>query len=139
MSDFVSDANVIPHSDVDIFRVLSDLRNLEHVKGYIPEERIKDFTFDRDSVSFVVDSIGRVTFSVQEREPNSLVKFKSERLPFDLILMMKLTPVSEKSTEMLLVVHSNLNPFMRSMVEKPLMDAMNRIADALSELPYDRI
>ena len=76
MIEFSSDIKTIYHSDRDIFRVLSDLRNLDLVKEYIPEDKIKDFVFDKDSVSFRVDNIGNVTFLVIERQPESLIRFK---------------------------------------------------------------
>jgi hypothetical protein len=38
-----------------------------------------------------------------------------------------------------MLVQTNLNPFMRGMVEKPMKEAVNRISDALTKLPYDKI
>ncbi len=139
MIEFSGDQKTIAHSDSDIFRVLSDLRNLEQVKALIPEDKIKDFSFDTDSVSFVVDAIGKVRFEVIEREPDRLVKFNSVKLPFDISLMIELTSISETSTAMMLKVVSNLNPFMRGVVEKPIREAVDRISDALAQLPYDKI
>lgn len=139
MTEFVSDIRVIPHSDSDIFRVLSDLRNLELIKGMVPENKIKDFNFDSDNVSFTVDSIGKVTFEVTCREPNNLVAFKSVRLPFDIIMELHLLSLNEKETEFSMLVKSNLNPFMKGFVEKPMREAVDRISEALAKLPYDRI
>lgn len=139
MTEFVSNVKVIPHTDSDIFRVLSDLRNLELVKDMIPEDKIKDFNFDRDSVSFTIDSMGKVTFIVIDREPDKLVKFKSVRLPFDVFMEMHLSSLTEKDTEFSMQVKSNLNPFMKGMVEKPIKEALEKISEVLSKLPYDRI
>jgi hypothetical protein len=139
MTEFVSELKVIQHSDSDIFRVLSDLRNLELVKGMIPEDKIKDFNFDKDTVSFTVDAIGKVTFEVIDRQPNRQVRFKSLRLPFDIIMELNLNSIAEKETELSMLVQTNLNPFMRGMVEKPMKEAVNRISDALTKLPYDKI
>ncbi|HBT84961.1 MAG: SRPBCC family protein [Fermentimonas sp.] len=139
MTEFVSDVKIIPYADSDIFRVLSDLRNLELVKGMIPEDKIKDFIFDKDSVTFTVDSIGKVTFVVEDREPDKLVKFKSVRLPFEIMMELHLSQITEKDTEFSMKVISNLNPFMKGMVEKPMKEAVERISEALAKLPYDRI
>src|SRR5690554_5607750 len=98
MTEFVSELKVIQHSDSDIFRVLSDLRNLELVKGMIPEDKIKDFNFDKDTVSFTVDAIGKVTFEVIDRQPNRQVRFKSLRLPFDIIMELNLTLLVKKKS-----------------------------------------
>lgn len=139
MIEFTGDQKTVNHSDSDIFRVLSDLRNLEQVKSIIPEDKIKDFSFDSDSVSFVVEAIGKVRFEVIEREPNRLVKFKSVKLPFDISLIIELSSISEKCTEMVLKVAYDLNPFMRGVVERPMREAVGRISDALAHLPYDKI
>ncbi len=139
MIEFESELKIIPHSDKDIFRVLSDLRNLHLVSELIPEDKIKDFSFDKDRVAFVVDSIGKVAFNVLEREPNKSVRFQSEKLPFNIFMKIELEPASEQSTTLKMVVESNLNPFMRGIVEKPMRDAVNRISEALVHIPYDQI
>lgn len=139
MTEFTSEVKTIPHNDADVFRVLSDLRKLELVKDKIPEDKLKDFLFDQDSVSFRVDPVGKVTFHVLEREPNKLVKFKSDRLPFDLFLWIQLVSKAEKDTRLRMTVKADLNPFIRGMVEKPMKEAVDKISDILAQLPYDQI
>ncbi|WP_313379693.1 SRPBCC family protein [Proteiniphilum saccharofermentans] len=139
MTEFTSEVRTIPHNDADVFRVLSDFRKLELVKDKIPEDKLKDFLFDQDSVSFRVDPVGKVTFHVLEREPNKLVKFKSDRLPFDLFLWIQLVSKAEKDTRLRMTVKADLNPFIRGMVEKPMKEAVDKISDMLAQLPYDQI
>lgn len=139
MTEFVSDVKAISHSDADVYRVLSDLSKLELVKEQIPADKIKDFTFDSDSVSFRVDPIGTVKFNVVEREPNKLIKFKSEKLPFDVFLWLQLVPKAENDTRMRLTVRANLNPFIKGMVSKPMKEAVDKISEALAVLPYDKL
>ena len=137
MTEFVSDVKTIPHSQEDVFRVLSDLSKLELVKDKIPADKIKDFTFDADSCSFEVDPIGQVKFVIVEREPNKLVKFKSEDLPFEVFMWLQLVSVSERDTKMRLTVKADVNAFIKSMISKPMRDAVDKISDALAQLPYD--
>jgi hypothetical protein len=139
MTEFTSEVKTILHNDADVFRVLSDLRKLEVVKDKIPEDKLKDFSFDQDSVSFRVDPVGKVTFLVLEREPNKLVKFKSDRLPFDIFLWIQLVSKAEKDTRLRMTVKADLNPFIRGMVEKPMKEAVDKISDMLAQLPYDQI
>lgn len=139
MTEFTSEVKTILHSDTDVFRVLSDLRKLELVKDKIPEDKLKDFSFDKDSVSFRVDPVGTVTFLVVERELNKLVKFKSDKLPFDVFLWIQLVPKGEKDTRLRMTVKADLNPFIRGMVEKPMKEAVDKISDMLAQLPYDQI
>lgn len=139
MAEFVSDTKTIPYGDETVFAALSDLSKLEQIKDKIPDDKIKDFTFDSDSCSFGIDPIGQVKFSVVERQPNKLVKFKSENLPFDVFLWLQLVGKHENDTKMRLTVKADLNPFMESMVSKPLKQAVDQVADLLSRLPYDKI
>ena len=139
MIEFSSDLKTIPHSDRDIFRVLSDLRNLDLIKSMIPEDKVKDFVFDKDSVSFRVDNIGKVSFIVIERSPDNYVRFKSEKLPFEVFLEIQLQMKSEMETELIMHATSDLNPFMKSVVEKPMREAVDSIAEAITYLPYDQI
>lgn len=139
MTEITSEVKTIPHADVEVYRVLSDLSNLELVKGRIPEGKLEDFTFDEDSVSFRVDPVGQVKFLIIEREPDKLIKFKSEKLPFDIFLWIQLVGKSEADTRMRLTVKADLNPFIRGMVEKPMREAVDKISDVLAQLPYDQI
>ena len=139
MTEFTSDIKTISHNDAEVFRVLSDLSKLEHVKDQIPEDKISDFKFDSDSCSFRVNPIGEVRFKVIEREANKLVKFKSENLPFELFLWIQLVQKAEKDTKMKLTVRADLNPFLKGMVSKPLKEGIEKISDIIASLPYDKL
>lgn len=139
MTEFVSEVKTILYSDADVYSVLSDLRKLESVKDQIPENRLSNFSFDENSVSFRLDPIGEVTFLVEEREPNKMVKFKSEKLPFDVFLWIQLVAKAEKDTRLRLTVRADLNPFISGMAQKPMREMVDKISDVLTQLPYDRL
>ena len=139
MTDYVSEVKTVPYSDIDIFRVLSDLQNLEQVNELLHTEKIRDFSFDTDTGSFRVDPVGKVTFRVVEREPNKLVKFKSEQLPFEIFLWIQLVSKAEEDTRLRVTVKADLNPFIKGMVDKPMREVVDKISEGLSRLPYDRL
>ncbi|MCE5179867.1 MAG: SRPBCC family protein [Porphyromonadaceae bacterium] len=139
MTEFVSEVKTIPYNDADVFRVLSDLNKLELIKDQIPEDKLKDFTFDTDTVSFRVDPIGKISFIVEEREPNKLVKFKSDNFIFNVFVWIQLVGQAENDTRLRLTLRADLNPFVKGMAEKPMREAVEKIADALARLPYDRV
>ncbi len=139
MTEYVSEVKTVPYSDIDIFRVLSDLQNLEQVNELLHTEKIRDFSFDTDTVSFRVDPVGKVTFRVVEREPNKLVKFKSEQLPFEIFLWIQLVSKAEEDTRLRVTVKADLNPFIKGMVDKPMREVVDKISEGLSRLPYDRL
>lgn len=139
MTEFVSDVKTIPHNNADVYRALSDLSNLDKIKERIPQDKIKDLTCEPDSCSFRVDPVGIVKFTVIEREPSKLIKFKSENLPFDVFLWVQLLSKAEKDTKLRMTLRADINAFMKPMLSKPLKDAIDKISDALAMLPYDKI
>ena len=139
MTEYISEVKKIPHGDVNVFRVLSDLRNLEQVEEFLPSDKIKDFSFDADTVTFRVDPVGKVTFAVVDREPNKLVKFKSQKLPFDILLWIQLVSKSDTDTRVRVTVKADLNPFIKGMVDKPMREVVEKLSDALTRLPYDQL
>ena len=80
--------------------MLSDLSNLEKVKDRIPQDKIQEFEFDKDSCSFSVTPVGKITFQIVEREPYKTVKFTTANSPIPLYLWIQLKQIEENDTRM---------------------------------------
>lgn len=139
MTEFISDIKTITYSDSQIFEVLSDLRKLDLFKDKLPQDKLKDFTYDQDSCSVNVNPIGKVKFVIVEREPNSTVKFEAQQLPFKLNLWIQLKQVADNDTKMKLTVKADLNSFLKPMVSKPLQGGLDKMADLLGSIPYGEL
>lgn len=139
MAEFVSEIKTIPHTDADIYTVLSNLNNLELAKGKIPQDMIKELSFDQDSCTIAVDPVGKVKFVIVEREPSKTIKFQAEQLPFDITMWIQLKASDENETKMKLTIKADLNPFLKPMVSKPLQSGLDKVAESLATLPYDEI
>jgi hypothetical protein len=138
MAEFTSDIKTILSDDSQIFDLLSDLNNLEKVEHRIPEDKVTDFTYDRDSCSFSVNPVGSIKFRIVDREPNKTIKFETTESPVPINLWIQLKQVSEKNTKMKLTLKADLNPFLKPMVSKPLQDAVNKISEIIAQLPYEK-
>ena len=136
MSEFISVVKAIPFNDDRIFDMLSDLSNLDKVKDRIPEEKFKDFTFDSDSCSFVVNPVGKITFQIVDREPNKTIKLTTIDSPVPLHMWIQLKQVAENDTRMKLTLRADLSPFIKPMASKPLQDVLDKIAAVLATIPY---
>ena len=136
MTEFISDVKKIPHSDSLIFKVLSDLSNLELLRDKMSDAKLSDFECDTDSCSFSVDPVGNVRFVVIDREPNKTIKFKAEDVPFDLNVWVQLVSKGENETFMKLTIKADLNVFIKSMVSKPMEDGVDKISTMIAELDY---
>jgi hypothetical protein len=137
MTEFTSDIKTIPYSDERIFAMLSDMTSLERVKKRIPDDKIKNVAFDRDSCSMDINPVGKVVFTVVSREPNKTVKFEADNLPVPLHLWIQLKPAGDEVTKMKMTVRTDLNPFLKPMFSKPIQDAVDKISDIIASLPYE--
>ncbi|MDR1809884.1 MAG: SRPBCC family protein [Prevotella sp.] len=136
MTDFVSEIKTIPCAGAEVYAILSDLRNLDKVRENIPQEKIKNFSCDRDSCSVSVEPVGQVKFNIIEREPVSTIKFEAEQIPFGLNVWIQLKPSAETETKMKLTLRADLNVFLKPMLSKPLQQAVDKIAEMIAAIPY---
>ena len=56
--------------------------------------------------------------------------------PIRLTMWIQLVPTGDTSCKMKLTVDADINVFMAKMVEKPLTEAVGKLSDMLSMLPY---
>ena len=135
-SKFESSVKQIPYPQQAVYNNISDLRNLEKVKDRIPEDKINDFTFDEDTVGLNVQPVGELKLRICEREEPKCVKFETVQSPVPFNVWIQILPVDEQNSKMKVTVKADLNPFIKSMVEKPLQEAVEKIADALALVQY---
>ena len=126
----------IPYSQEAVYRNISDLRNLEKVRDRIPEDKVKDFSFDADTISINVPPVGELKLRIIEREEPKCVKFETAQSPVPFNVWIQMLPVDEQSSKMKVTVKAELNPFIKSMVSGPLQDGVEKIADALAKIEY---
>lgn len=126
------------YNDEKIFSILSDLSNLERVKDKLPEDKVKNMTFDRDSCSFEIAGapLGPVTIKIIEREPNKTIKFGSDQSPIPFNLWIQLKSTGESETCMKLTIKAEINMMIKMMVEKPLKEGLDKAVKMLASLPY---
>ncbi|MDR2232339.1 MAG: SRPBCC family protein [Tannerella sp.] len=137
MTDFTSEIKTIPYDDKSIYSMLSDLANIERVKDRIPQEHIKNLTFNSDSCSIEVNPIGKIHLQIVNREPFKTIKFETIDSPFPLLFWIQLKPVEDNSTKMKLTARVDLNPMLKTLASKPIQDAIDKIAEMLAVLPYE--
>jgi hypothetical protein len=133
---FESSIKQIPYPQEAVYRNISDLRNLEKVRDRVPEDKVKDFTFDEDTVSLNVAPVGELKLRICEREEPKCVKFETVQSPVPFHVWIQVLPVTDGTSKMKVTVKAELNPFIKGMVSGPLQDGVEKIADALSQIPY---
>ena len=149
MTKFESSVKQIPHSQKSVYAMLSDLSNIQRLKDHLPEEatdndemnkitdKLKNLSFDQDSLSINVDPIGQVSMRIIERDEPKMIKLESEKSPFAFKFWIQVLPVTEASSKMKLTIDADIPFFAKSMVAKPLQEGIEKIADALAMIPFE--
>lgn len=149
MTKFESSVKQIPHSQRSVYAMLSDLSNIQRLKDHLPEEatdndemnkvkdKLKNLSFDQDSLSINVDPIGQVSMRIIERDEPKMIKLESEKSPFAFKFWIQVLPVTEASSKMKLTIDADIPFFAKSMVAKPLQEGIEKIADALAIIPFE--
>jgi len=136
VTKFESSIKQIPYPVEDVYRNISDLSNLERVRDRIPEDKVQDFAFDSDSVSLNVAPVGQLKMRICEREENKCVKFEAEQSPLPFHVWVQVLPVTAETSKMKVTVQADIPFMLKGMVSGPLQDGVEKIADALSQIPY---
>ena len=136
MTKFESNVKQIPYPVEDVYRNISDLSNLERVRDRIPQEKLQDFQFDSDSVQVSVSPVGTIKLRICDREENKCVKFETEQSPLAFNLWIQVLPVDSASSKMKVTVQADIPFMLKGMVSGPLQDGVEKIADALSQIPF---
>lgn len=137
MSKFESSIKQIPYSQQAVYAMLSDLGNIEKVRDRIPEDKIRDFRFDRDTIAVTAPPVGELRLRIVERDEPKCIKFATEQSPIPFDLWIQVLPVTDTTSKMKLTIKAELNPFIKGMVQGPLKEGVEKIADALAAIRYE--
>lgn len=136
-SKYESKITSAPCPAQQIYRVLSNLQNLERVKDLIPKDKVQEMDIEPDRVRFKVDGLAqKITIAIVDRIENDTVKFGAEGIPMDANFWIQMKEVSPTDTRLKLTVKADI-PFMfKFMVEKKLQTGLDQAAEMLARFPY---
>ena len=136
-SKYESKITSAPCSAAQIYRVLSNLQNLERVKDLIPKDKMQEREIEPDRVRRKVDGLAqKITIAIVDRIENDTVKFGAEGIPMDANFWIQMKEVSPTDTRLKLTIKADI-PFMfKFMIEKKLQTGLDQAADMLAKFPY---
>ncbi len=115
-------------SQEEVFNYLADLNNF---KNLLPLDRIDDWDSNSDYCTFKVQGTATIDLKTKEKNPNSrLILESGDKSPFPFTLEIILEEI-EGGTRAFQKVDAKVNPFLKMMVEKPLSNLFDFIADRL--------
>ena len=136
MSQYESSVKNIPFPQARVYAKLEDLNNLETLKDKLPEEKVKDLTYSRDEATVNVPPMGNVTIKVVEREEPKCIKLEAVGSPIPINMWIQIIPDGEEASKMRVVAKAEVNFMLRAMIDKPLKNGVEKIAEALSLITY---
>lgn len=153
---FDSSPRRLAFSQEQVYALLSDLNNIERVRTGLPDDKVSNLTIDGNSITMTMAPVGNITLSVVDREPCNTIRFATTQSPLPFTLCVQLRSLAnvgadsdcvrwadsdcarDAECEMVLSVTADLNPFVRGLVAAPLHDALEKIADTLSQINYQQ-
>lgn len=134
MAEFTIISNIEPTKATvkQLYDFLTDFKNF---KSILPEDKVENFEYTADSCSFTIRGITALTIKQISKTPYSSVKFQSEGLAkFNFILEAKFIGDADKTGQCCVELFADMNPFIKTMAEKPLAALVNTMALKLSQL-----
>jgi carbon monoxide dehydrogenase subunit G len=146
ISKYVSDVKTINNNNEVVYNFLSDFNNLSvffneftlaQISQQIPKANIENFESDTESCRFTISSVGEAGLRIIEREFPKTIKIAGEgKIPFELFLWIQILPVTPYQSKIRLTLHANMNMMMKMVAGKKMKEGINKLADALTMLPY---
>lgn len=137
MDKYESKITSAAYPAAQIYRVLSDLKNLEKVRDLIPQDKVQEMEIDSDYVRMKVDGLGqKITIVIVDRIENDTVKFGVEGIPVDANLWIQMKEVSPTDTRLKLTIKADIPMMFRFMINKKLQQGLDQAADMLAQFPY---
>ena len=147
-----SEVKSIQYNQELVFNALSNLKNLEQLfdpqklaelKERFPDApdiKVEEFRATEDECKFKIHPLGTVGLHIVEKEPFKTIKYEGcESVPFKLYFWVQLLPSGDESCFCKLTLHADLNIMIKMVVGKYLEDGINKIADAVTKIPFDRV
>lgn len=121
----------------DIFRALSDFRNLERVRPMIPQDKVQEMECSEDLVRFKVDGLGqKIGIRIVDKEQDNFVKYGLENSPIDGNIWIQMKEVAPGDTRIKLTLKAELPMMFKMMLDKKLQEGLDQAADMLAQMPF---
>ena len=136
-SKYESKITSAPCPAEEIYRVLSNMENLERVRDLIPQDKIQEMDITPDRVRMKVDGLGqKITIAIVDRIENDTIKFGAEGIPMQANFWIQLKELAPNDTRIKLTVKADIPMMFKFMIEKKLQQGLDQAAEMLAQFPY---
>ena len=132
-----SEINSTQSNLISLFLFISDFKNFNSI---LPEDRIEDFKCSEYQCSFNIKGITSMKIKIIEKHTPDYILFASEGLAnFNFNLKVFFIGEANQNGECKIELYGDLNPFIKSMAEKSLIQLVNTMSLKLSQLKLESI
>lgn len=128
-----------PNCAANVYKVLSNLENINRVKDLIPQDKVQEMEVGPDYLRIKVDGLGqKLTLRIVERKENDTIKFGLEGAPMQANFWIQLKELAPVDTRIKLTLKADI-PFMfKMMLDKKLQQGLDQAAQMLTQFPYNQ-
>lgn len=128
----------VPCGDMDLYEFLTDIRNF---RGIIPDGVISQWDASADKCSFRVEKAGKVTLSLGEALPHSMVSYKAENLfTGKILIQVAIEYITNVRSKFYITLTVNFNPFVKMLIGDAAPQYLDRMIDEIENYKgYDKI
>lgn len=120
-----------------IYKVLSNLNNLNRVKDLIPKDKVQELEISEDCVRMKVDGLGqKIAISIVDKIENDTIKFGAANIPMEMNFWIQLKEVTPNDTRIKLTLKADLPMMFKMMLDKKLQNGIDQAAEMLAKFPY---
>ena len=120
-----------------IYKVLSNLNNLNRVKDLIPKDKVQELEISEDCVRMKVDGLGqKIAIGIVDKIENDTIKFGAENIPMEMNFWIQLKEVTPNDTRIKLTLKADLPMMFKMMLDKKLQNGIDQAAEMLAKFPY---
>ena len=131
MTKIESEKVDINNSASAVFNYLSDFNNFQKL---MPPQ-VTNWTSTTDECSFTINGMATIGMKIIEKTPSTKIAISSNgKVPFEFKLFVSLTEKDANNCSGQLIFESDLNPMMKMMVEKPLGNFFNMLAQKMKDI-----
>lgn len=124
----------------DIYRVMSNLTNIDKVKNLIPQDKVKEVIAEEDNVRFKIDGIGqRIGIRIEDRIENDTIKYGLDNIPMEGHCWIQLKEVAPGDTRIKLTIKADMPAMIKMMVGSKLQQGLDQAAEMLAQMPFSQM
>jgi hypothetical protein len=138
ITTYTSRKGEVPCGDSDLYAFLTDMRNLQTV---VPDGFLTDWEATEDHCSFKIERAGRVTASLTEALPHSMITYDAETfLTGKMAIQVNIEYISGVRSAFHITAGVNMNPILKMILGDSGGRYLDSLIDAIEAYKgYDKV